>query len=205
MEEKWLGWALKLQSVAQAGLTFSTESYDIDRYNQIRNLSIEIMEQYTGVSKEIIRNLFAGETGYQTPKVDIRASVIRDNKILLVREKVDGAWSLPGGWADVTTSVSESAVRECREEAGAVVLPKRILAIQMAERHNNPLSPYSIYKIFIECELVENNFKENTETLDAGFFSLEGLPELSTDRTTKKQVEMCFNTKKIKLLEPTFD
>ena len=88
----------------------------------------------------------------------------------MVREKIDGAWSLPGGWADVNTSVSESAIRECLEEAGAHVKPKRIIAIHQADRHYDFPYPYTIYKVFVECELIENNFAANTETLDSGFF-----------------------------------
>jgi ADP-ribose pyrophosphatase YjhB (NUDIX family) len=205
METKWLEWASRLQSIAQAGLTFSTGKYDLDRYEQIRALSVEIMHEYTDIPYTRLKALFASETGYQTPKVDIRSAVIKDDKILLVKEKIDGAWSLPGGWADVNTSVSESAVRECFEEAGAVVVPKRIIAIQLANRHNNPLFLYSIYKIFIECELIENNFKENTETLEAGFFSLNDLPELSTERNTRDQIIMCFESKKHKIFETVFD
>jgi ADP-ribose pyrophosphatase YjhB (NUDIX family) len=205
MKEKWLQWASELQSIAQAGLTFSTENYDRDRYQKIRTLSVEILNEYTDVDYNKIRDLFASETGYQTPKVDIRAAVFRRKKILMVKEKIDGKWSLPGGWADVNTSVRESAARECLEEAGALVKPKRIIAVQVANRHNNALSPYTIYKIFVECELIENNFTDNTETLEAGFFSIDSLPILSTERTTKSQIEMCFEAKKHKVFETVFD
>ena len=112
------------------------------------------MHEYTETDHKKIRELFASETGYQTPKVDIRASVFKDNKILMVKEKVDGAWALPGGWADVNSSVSESAIRECKEEAGTLVKPKRIIAIHMGNKHNNHNFPFTIYKIFVECELV---------------------------------------------------
>lgn len=205
MKEKWLEWAAKLQSIAQAGLTYSENQYDIDRYQQIRRLSVDILHEYTGISYEKVRDLFASETGYQTPKVDIRASVFKDNKILLVREKIDGAWSLPGGWADVNSSVGESAVRECMEEAGAHVLTKRIIAIHQADKHYDFPYPYTIYKIFVECELVENNFTENTETLEAGFFPIDSLPPLSTERNTPEQIKMCFEAKKHGLFETVFD
>jgi len=205
MNTKWLEWATKLQSIAQAGLTFSENSYDLDRYEKLRELSVEIMHEYTWVSHERLTELFAGETGYQTPKMDIRSAVFKDEKILLVKEKVDGAWSLPGGWADVNSTPSESAVRECLEEAGAIVKPKRIIAMQSASKHNNPLNPYSIYKIFFECELIETSFKENTETLEAGFFPLNELPPLSTDRTTVAQIKMCFNARIQDVVEPFFD
>ncbi len=205
MEEKWIKWASQLQAIAQAGLTFCTDRYDLDRYEKIRDLSIEIMHEYTDIDHNKIRNLFASETGYQTPKVDIRSAVFKNNKILMVREKVDGAWSLPGGWADVNTSVSESVIRECFEEAGAYVIPKRIIAIQLANKHNNSLFPFTIYKIFVECELVENSFRDNTETLDADFFSINSLPPLSTNRNTRSQIEMCFKAKKRKIFEAIFD
>ncbi len=205
MNEKWLEWASRLQSIAQAGLTFGENQYDLDRYQQIRNLSVEIMHEYTDVSHEKIRDLFASETGYQTPKVDIRASVFMEDKILMVREKIDGAWSLPGGWADVNSSVGESAIRECLEEAGAKVKPKRVIAIQHANRHCNTLYPYTIYKVFVECELIENNFTENTETFEAGFFPVDSLPPLSTERNSKSQIEMCFEAKRHNVFEAVFD
>ena len=177
VEEKWLKWATSLQSIAQAGLTFSENSYDRDRYEQIRALSVEIMHEYTGISHEKLGDIFAGDEGYQTPKIDVRAAVFRDDKILLIKEKVDGKWSLPGGWADVNTSLSESVTRECIEEAGAKVDPKRIIAIHLANRQNNNRLPYTIYKVFVECDLLSVEFKENTETLDSGFFAPAKLPE----------------------------
>jgi ADP-ribose pyrophosphatase YjhB (NUDIX family) len=124
---------------------------------------------------------------------------------LLVNEKVDGKWSLPGGWADVNSSVSESAVRECIEEAGAVVKPKRLIAIHLGNRHNNHDFPFTIYKIFVECELVLYKFKANTETLGSDFFALNNLPELSTERNTMEQINMCFDAKKSKQFETIFD
>jgi ADP-ribose pyrophosphatase YjhB (NUDIX family) len=205
MNEKWLYWTTELQSIAQAGLTFSSNSYDLDRYEKIRNIVVEILHEYTDIDHKKIRDLFASETGYQTPKVDIRASVFKNGKILLVKEKVDGAWSLPGGWADVNSSVSESAIRECREEAGALVKPKRIVAIHMGNKHNNHNYPFTIYKIFVECEFVENSFKENTETLDAEFFEQDKLPELSFERNTPEQIKICFKAKKCKVFETIFD
>ena len=123
----------------------------------------------------------------------------------LIKEKVDGKWSLPGGWADVNTSLSESVTRECIEEAGAKVDPKRIIAIHLANRQNNNRLPYTIYKVFVECDLLSVEFKENTETLDSGFFAPAKLPELSTNRTSQAQIEMCFEARRHKLFEPLFD
>jgi ADP-ribose pyrophosphatase YjhB (NUDIX family) len=205
MKDKWLKWASQLQSIAQAGLTFSENRYDLDRYRQIRNLSVEIMNEYTEAGTGKIRELFASETGYQTPKVDIRASVFSNDKILMVREKIDGAWSLPGGWADINTTPGESAVRECFEEAGAEVKPLRIIAVQLADRHCDAPYLYSVYKIFIECELIGNEFKENTETLESGFFPLDSLPPLSIERNTREQIEMCFEARNHQQFEALFD
>jgi ADP-ribose pyrophosphatase YjhB (NUDIX family) len=205
MNNKWLDWAAKLQSIAQAGLTFGENQYDLNRYQQIRDLSIEILQEYTDLSNDKIRDLFGSETGYQTPKVDIRAAVFRDNKILMVREKADGRWSLPGGWADVNTSVSESAVRECKEEAGATVNPKRVIAIHHANKQNKFLYPFTIYKIIVECDLVDYNFKENIETAGSGFFSQDNLPQLSVERNNLDQINLCFEAKKCIVFEPVFD
>ena len=205
MNEKWLEWATKLQSIAQAGLTFGADTYDLDRYEQIRSIAVDILHEYTDLDHKKIRELFASETGYQTPKVDVRAAVFKEDKILMVKEKVDGRWSLPGGWADVNTSVSESAVRECIEEAGANVKPKRIIAIHLANRQNNFIYPFTIYKILVECELIGYNFKDNTETLESGFFSLDNLPELSVERNNLNQINLCFEAKKSKVFETIFD
>jgi ADP-ribose pyrophosphatase YjhB (NUDIX family) len=205
MNTKWLEWATRLQSIAQSGLTFGENQYDLDRYQQIRDLSVEIIHQYTDLKHDKIRELFANEKGYQTPKVDIRAAVFKEDKILMVKEKVDGKWSLPGGWADVNTSVSESVVRECHEEAGAEVKPKRVIAIHHANRQNNFIYPFTIYKIIVECDLLEYSFKENSETLGSGFFSIDSLPELSVERNTLNQIRLCFEAKKQKLFEPDFD
>ncbi len=205
MELHWLDIARELQSIAQAGLTFSKDKYDLDRYEQIRKIAVKIVHDHTEISSEKITGLFASETGYQTPKVDVRSVIIKDNSILLVREKIDGCWSLPGGWADVNMSVRESAIKECFEEAGAKVEPRRIIAIQLANKHNDPLLPYTTYKIFVECDLISMNFTENTETYGSDFFSPENLPELSTGRTTERQIKMCFDAHAHKLFEPIFD
>jgi len=205
MESKWLKWATELQSIAQAGLTFGENQYDLDRYQKIRDLSIEIIHEYSDLDHTIVKNLFGSEKGYQTPKVDIRSAVFKENMILMVREKVDGKWSLPGGWADVNSSVRESAVRECIEEAGAEVKPKRIVAVHLANRQNDFIFPFTIYKIIVECDLIRYTFKENSETLDSGFFPLDNLPELSEERINFNQIKLCFGANKQQVFEPEFD
>jgi ADP-ribose pyrophosphatase YjhB (NUDIX family) len=205
MNNKWLEWATELQSIAQAGLTFTENQYDIDRYKKIRDLSVKIIHEYTDIDHTKIINLFASETGYQTPKVDVRSAVFKDEKILMVKEKVDGRWSLPGGWADVNSSVSESVKRECIEEAGATVKPKRIIAVHLANRQNDFIYPFTIYKIIVECDLIDYSFAENSETLESGFFALDNLPQLSVERNNYDQIKLCFEARKHVAFEARFD
>ena len=145
------------------------------------------------ISAEKVKINFAGEIGYQTPKVENRAAIIRDNEILLVKEKIDGKWALPGGYQDVNRSVRENIIKEASEEAGAVVNPNKIIAVFDYNRHHNVNFPYGMVKIFVLCEYIDHYFKDNTETLDAKFFSLDNLPELSSNRTTIDQIKMCFD------------
>jgi ADP-ribose pyrophosphatase YjhB (NUDIX family) len=205
MEPKWLSWAKQLQSIAQAGLTYSKDKYDIERFQQIRDLSVEILNEYTEIGSEKIRDLFCNETGYQTPKVDVRAAVFKEDKILLVKESIDGCWSMPGGWAEVNLSIRENIVKEAKEEAGLNVVPKRLIAVLDRNKHNEPVIAYGIYKIFILCELIDGVFENNIETEESGFFPLTDLPPLSLDRITGKQIEMCFEAKSNVNFAPVFD
>lgn len=195
MEPKWLSWAKELQSIAQAGLAYSKDQYDIERFRQIRDLSVEILSEYTEIENEKIKDLFCNEVGYQTPKVDVRGAIFKEDKILLVKESIDGCWSMPGGWAEVNLSIKENVVKEVKEEAGLNVVPKRLIAILDRNKHNVPVNAYGIYKIFVLCQLQDGSFKENIETDESGFFALAELPPLSVDRITKKQIELCFEAK----------
>lgn len=192
MEPKWLDWAKQLQSIAQAGLTYSKDVYDIERFEQIRKISIDIMSQQTEMDKTKIRDLFANETGYATPKVDIRAVSFRDNKILMVKEKTDESWALPGGWADIGYTPSEVAVKEVKEESGFDVKPIKLLGVLDKKCHPHPPSPYHVYKMFIQCEIIGGEPAEGIETSAVGFFSENELPTLSIERNTKSQIEMLF-------------
>jgi len=195
VEPKWLTWAKQLQSIAQAGLTYSKDKFDIERFQQIRDLSVDILNEYTGINNEKIMDLFCNETGYQTPKIDIRGAIFKENKILLVKESFDGRWSMPGGWAEFNLSIKENIVKEVKEESGLNVIPKRLIAVLDRNKHNEPVTAYGIYKIFVLCELIDGVFEKNTETEESGFFSLTDLPPLSVQRNTKKQIEMCFESK----------
>jgi len=192
-EPKWLEWAKQLQAISQAGLAYSKDVYDLERFEAIRDLSVEILAQYTEIEETLIKDLFANETGYATPKVDIRAIVFQDNKILMVKEVTDGAWALPGGWGDIGLTPSEVAVKEVKEESGIDVKAKQLLAIFDKKRHPHPPSPYHIYKLFIQCEVIGGEAKTGIETTDVGFFAQDELPPLSIARNTRSQIEFAFD------------
>lgn len=205
MEEKWLAWAKQIQSIAQAGLTYTSDDYDYERYIELRKLSAEILETYTEYDMKTIQELFTNETGYQTPKVDIRAAVFKNDNILLVKEKADGKWSIPGGWGDVGFSPAEVAVKEVEEESGYKVAARRLLAVLDKKHHPHPPSPYHIYKMIIDCELVGGNARNSIETSDCDFFSLNNLPPLSVGRITESQIAMLFKLHNNPTLPTVFD
>ena len=201
---KWLDWAVELQALAQAGLFYSKDIYDIERFQRIREIAAEMLVSPTGLSKEQIVDLFCGETGYQTPKLDSRAAVFQDDKILLVQEK-DGLWSLPGGWVDVNLSVAENAVKEVKEEAGLDVRAEFVIAVQDRKKHNPELYAYNICKVFFLCTKLGGGFLPNSETIASGYFDLEGLPPLAENKTTKEQIQMCFEASRSEHWVTQFD
>jgi len=192
IEHKWLDWAKQLQSLAQAGLAYSKDIYDVERFELIRNISVEMLSQQTGMEMTVIKDLFASETGYATPKVDIRAVIFKDNKILMVKENSDGSWSLPGGWADIGLTPSEVAVKEVKEESGFDVKAVKLLALMDMKCHPHPPSPFHIYKMFIQCEVIGGQPMKGVETSAVEFFAGNKLPPLSIARNTQTQIEMAF-------------
>ncbi|MDR7247059.1 ADP-ribose pyrophosphatase YjhB (NUDIX family) [Priestia megaterium] len=192
IEHKWLDWAKQLQSLAQAGLAYSKDIYDVERFELIRNISVEMLSQQTGMEMTVIKDLFASETGYATPKVDIRAVIFKDNKILMVKENSDGSWALPGGWADIGLTPSEVAVKEVKEESGFDVKAVKLLAVMDMKCHPHPPSPFHIYKMFIQCEIIGGQPMKGLETSAVEFFAENKLPPLSIARNTQTQIEMAF-------------
>ncbi|WP_241655011.1 NUDIX hydrolase [Granulicella sibirica] len=187
----------RLQALAQAGLAYSTNAFDLERYEEIRGLSVRLLGEITDEPYEKIVQVFASETGYQTPKVDIRAVIFRgDSEILMVRETNDGGrWTLPGGWADVGYTPFETAEKEALEETGLIVKAVRLLALLDKRKHEHPAQPWYIYKAFIRCEMVGGELlQETAETGGARWFTLaEALgAELSVDRVTASQLELMF-------------
>ena len=190
-EENWLRWAVELQSLAQAGLAYGKDVYDLERYTRIREIAAEMLVEPSGLPLERVKDLFCRETGYQTPKLDSRAAIFQDGKVLLVQEN-DGRWSLPGGWVEVDLSVGENTVKEAKEEAGVDVVPERLIAVQDRARHNQPLYAYGVCKIFVLCKLLGGRFEKNFETLQSRWFGEDELPALAEEKNTAQQIRMCF-------------
>lgn len=192
MSFDWLEIAKHLEAIAQAGITFSRNEYDLERYDEIRAVSHKIFSEYTDTPLSKIRDLFLRETGYPTPKVDVRGVVFQDGRILLVQEKLDNCWSIPGGWADIGLTPNEVAVKEVREESGLQVIPLRLLAVMDKKKHNHPPSPLYVYKIFILCKKTGGQLQTGIETTGVNFFSREYLPPLSLERITPEQINLMF-------------
>ena len=203
--EKWLELAQRLQSIAQSGLFYSSNEFEIERYKLVMEIAEEMISMKTGFEKDEIDKLFIREAGHSTPKVDVRGVVFKDNKILLVKEKVDGKWTVPGGWADVGSSPSENAEREVFEESGYRVKAKKVLAVYDRNKQGHTPFIFHLYKIFFLCEIIGGESKTSFETDDVGFFGLDELPELSTGRVTRKQIERFFEHYKNPDLPTDFD
>ncbi|MBD0833196.1 NUDIX hydrolase N-terminal domain-containing protein [Aestuariibaculum sediminum] len=203
-DNQWLDWAIELQFIAQAGLTYSKDVFDLERFERIRAISAEIMSLKSGWTFDKVNEVFCNETGFQTPKLDTRAVIIQNQKILLVKEK-NGTWSLPGGWVDVNESVKSNTIKEVKEESGYTAIPLKILAVQDRKKHNKPEYAYGVCKIFVLCDIVDGDFTPNSETLERRFFALNELPLLATEKNTKDQIELCFKAYNSTQWETTFD
>jgi ADP-ribose pyrophosphatase YjhB (NUDIX family) len=192
VELKWLEWAQKLQALAQNGLTYSENPFDIERYKSLQAIAAEIMATYSNVEHSYVLDLFTREVGYATPKVDVRGAVFRDNTILLVKEREDGCWTLPGGWADVGDSPSEVVVKEVYEESGYYTRVVKLLAVYDRNRHGHLPHPHYIYKLFFLCELISGSPSPSIETEEVGFFAEDAIPPLSLGRVTPAQITRLF-------------
>lgn len=192
MDPQWLRWAKQLQAIAQNGLTFGKDPFDIERYESLRQLTVEIMATHSDADLRAVRDLFAREDGYATPKVAVLAAVFQGDTILLVKGRRDHLWTVPGGWADVGETPSDAIVREVREESGYETKAVKLLALHDRDSRGLPPLPFHVYTLFFRCELIGGEASTSIETEDVGFFKEDDVPDLSISRVTPDQVRRLF-------------
>ncbi len=197
-------WAIELQSLAQAGLFYGKDVYDKERYQRIREIATEMMAERTGFPMEKMNHLFCNDTGYQTPKVDTRAAIFKEGKILLVHEKND-TWSVPGGWCDLSISPVENTIKEVKEEAGLDISVCSVISVQDRDKHNEPPYAYGVIKIFYLCEALGGTFIANNETTETKYFAEDELPKLAEEKCNQEQIQMCFHAYQSKNWSTQFD
>jgi len=186
---RWLEWIQTLTTVSQRGLAYSKDPYDRDNYELLRTLCAEMVMHGAPAALDA-KAILSAQAGYPTPKVDVRAAVVRDGQLLLVKETQDGRWALPGGWADLGVSPAEMAAKEVREEAGFEVKATRLLGV--FGKRVNDASLFSVYKLIFQCELIGGAARTSHETSDVRFFTRDALPELSMNRTHPRHLEVVF-------------
>lgn len=192
MNDKWIDYAIRIQSIAQAGLQYGKDQYDRERYEELRDISAEMISAKTEISVDKVYDLFCSETGYQTPKIDTRAAVFIYGKVLLVHEN-NGMWSLPGGWCDVDQSIASNTIKEVKEETGFHVSAEKLIAVQDWRKHNVTNYAYGVIKTFMLCKYESGKFESNIETTEIAFFGKNEIPEnLAVEKCTKEQILMCF-------------
>jgi len=193
MDPRWLQWAKRLQAVSQTGLHYSKDPYDIERFQEIQQISAEMMAEGSSTEITKILGLISAQKGYATPKVDVRGVCFREEKILLVKERIDGGWTIPGGWADIGESPRECVEKEVWQESGFQARAVRLLAVLDREKDPaGPPLPFSIYKLFFLCEITGGEARPGSETLGVQFFGENEIPPLSLSRTTPRQIERMF-------------
>ncbi len=195
----------ELRAIAQTGLTFSTDPFDRQRYERIRELAAALVAQGSGQNTADILELFLRDAGYATPKVDVRGAAFRDGRILLVREIGDGRWTIPGGWADVNQTPAECVVREVAEESGFVARAAKLAAVHDYRKRNPTRHLDSIYKLFFICDLIGGDARPSMETSEVAFFARQELPPLSLGRTTVEQIDLVFRHAEHPELATEFD
>ncbi len=189
--QKLLEWAREIYSLSQAGITYSENDYDIDRYKRLQVITAEMIASQSDLSREDVLHSFTMQAGYATPKIDVRAAVIRDNKILLVRERADGRWAMPGGWGDIGDAPAEMAAREVWEESGFMVSVDKLVGVYDANRLQ-PFEFYHLYKLIFMCSIQSGEATPSMETLDVDFFPFDQLPPLSETRTNNRILDEVF-------------
>jgi len=206
-EPEWLAWAREIQAIAQTGLSFAHAGYDHDRYLALQHLAARIVAARSGGDPSHLADLFGRETGYATPKVDVRGAVFRDNSILMVRESMDdGRWTLPGGWADVNLTPSENVVKEVREESGFEVRVRKLAAVWDRTRQGHTAQIFQAYKLFFVCDIIGGAAATSSETSEVAFFAEDAIPaDLSLPRTLPRQITRMFAHDRDSTLPTEFD
>lgn len=183
----------RVKALADTGLLYAGNDYDKERYLELQQISYQLLHHISGHSLEALKQTFPAPVDYPTAKVDIRALVLSPEKrVLLVRESVDGKWSLPGGWADVGNSPKETVIKECKEETGLDVKPKALLAVFDKRFHPHPPQPFYVYKMVFYCEPAFGDLVSGFDVLEVNYFDIDQLPELSEDRIVKSQLELVY-------------
>jgi ADP-ribose pyrophosphatase YjhB (NUDIX family) len=185
----WLSWAREIQALAQTGLHFNPENFDTLRYARLQAIAVEMMAKCSGLAADVFTRAFELQEGYATPKVDVRAAVFTNGRVLMVRERSDGCWSLPGGYADINERPSAMVAREVREESGYIVRARRLVGVYESNHDRAPLTVFHAYKLVFLCDLLGGEAAGSNETTEVGFFALEDLPPLSPHRTQRRHIE----------------
>jgi len=193
LNEALAQWAQRIQALSQTGLTYSQAPYDRARYEEMREIAAEMLAAPLGAAPSELAGLFRIEEGYATPKIDVRGVIIQGEQMLLVRERSDGLWTLPGGWADVGDAPSHAVEREIWEESGYEAKAIKLLALYDRNLHEHPPMAFHVYKTFFRCEIVGGAPAVSDETDGVGFFSLNALPPLSVERVTAGQIARFFD------------
>ena len=203
--DHWITIAKRIHAISKSGLAFTKDPFDRERYSELLDMSILILNHITGIDTQKLEFIYNREVGYETPKIGIRAVVCKDEKILMVQEKMDRKWCLPGGYAETGMSPSEIVIKEVKEESGFEVKPVRILGLINYNKHQERPFPFDIYNLFMECEIIGGKATSGSETIDVGLFHIDQLPELSVRRVTKEQVECMYRLYFDKTSQPLFD
>lgn len=185
---QWLTWAREIQALCQTGCAFSKIEYDLKRYKRMMEIAAEIVAAHSSLQRDDLVQNFLCQPGYATPKIDVRGAVVREGKILLVQERVDQHWCMPGGWADVGDIPSEMVAREVMEESGFRVKPHKVIGVYDANRIGAPLEFYHAFKIVFLCDILDGEPRPSDETIDVRFFPFDELPPLSSPRTDPRHL-----------------
>ena len=204
-EDKIINWATELQSLSQTAIFYCKDKFDKERFQRVREISAEMIASKTDLSLDKVKDLFCGDEGYQTPKIDTRGAIFKDDKVLLVRE-YDGRWTLPGGWCEFNLSPAENVVKEVKEEAGLDVIPEKLVAVHDRNRRNADTYIFGVAKFFFLCRATGGEFTANIETTESRYFAEDELPtSLADEKCTAEQIKLCFKAHRADFWETVFD